>query len=138
MIERHDRPSSDAEASGRRHRVLLVDDEPSVLRALSRLLRREPYELVSTDNAAEALEMMTAAPADLIITDQRMPEMTGTELLEQIRTRWPNTIRMVLSGYSEVNAILEAGQQGRHLQVPDQAMERRGDQTPHPTRARSA
>ncbi|MCC7389369.1 MAG: response regulator [Phycisphaerales bacterium] len=95
-----------------RHRVLLVDDEVSVLRSLSRLLRREPYEVLTVATPDEAIQIMERQPAHLVISDQRMPQMMGTTLLAIVRQRWPDTVRIVLSGYSEINAILEAVNEG--------------------------
>ncbi len=98
--------------AGVRHRVLLVDDEVSVLRSLSRLLRREPYEVVAAQTPGAALQVMEQHPVHLVISDQRMPQMMGTALLAIIREGWPDTVRIVLSGYSEINAILEAVNEG--------------------------
>ena len=95
-----------------RPRVLLVDDEDNILASLRRLLRREPYELVCAGSAEEALRVLECSSVHLIITDYRMPGMTGTELLREIQARWPNTLRIVLSGYSEVKAIINAINEG--------------------------
>ncbi|MEM7624823.1 MAG: response regulator [Planctomycetota bacterium] len=90
-------------------RVLLVDDEQSILAALKRLLRREDYELFTAESGAEALEVIDAhGPFDLVMSDFRMPGMTGAELLQQVRDRNPETLRIILSGYSEVHAIIGA------------------------------
>lgn len=89
-------------------RVLIVDDEENILSSLRRLLRREPYELLSASSGKEAVEVMESAPVHLVITDYRMPGMTGTELLREVQQRWPDTLRIVLSGYSEVKAIISA------------------------------
>lgn len=97
-----------ADRSRPRHRVLIVDDEDSILASLRRLLRREPYELVTARSGQEALRLMEQQPAELIISDYRMPGMTGTELLREVQSRWPHTIRIILSGYSEVRAIIDA------------------------------
>ena len=104
-------PSSQTDTA-RQSRVLLVDDEESIIRALGRLLRREPYQLVTATSGAEALRLMEEEPADLIITDQRMPGMSGLELLQEVRQRWPNVIRIILSGYSNVDCILDAVNEG--------------------------
>lgn len=100
------------ENQGTRARVLIVDDEQSILSALKRLLRREPYEILTAGGADEALSVMEKEPVSLIITDYRMPNMTGTELLSVVQRRWPDTIRIVLSGYSEVKAIIAAINEG--------------------------
>ncbi len=91
-----------------RPRLLLVDDEPSILSALKRLLRREGYEILTADSGPRALEILDQTQVDVVMTDFRMPEMTGTELLKRVHERWPDTKRIVLSGYSEVTAVLDA------------------------------
>ncbi len=93
-------------------RVLIVDDEPSVLKSLRRLLRQEPYELVAADSGEEALRVLEEHPAPVVISDQRMPGMTGIELLHEVRRRWPDTIRIILSGYSAVQTIIAAINEG--------------------------
>jgi response regulator RpfG family c-di-GMP phosphodiesterase len=95
-----------------RPRVLLVDDEENILASLRRLLRREPYDLVIANSAREALEVLEQTPVQLVITDFRMPGMTGVELLQEVQRRWPHTIRIILSGYSEVRAIIAAINEG--------------------------
>lgn len=92
----------------RKRRVLLVDDEARILASLRRLLRREDYELVTATCGPQALELLETNPVDLIISDHRMPGMTGVEFLREVRTRWPDTLRIILSGYSEVSAIIAA------------------------------
>ena len=102
-----------AASSGKsRRRVLIVDDDQNILSSLRRLLRRESYELVTAHNGEEALRAMEEKPADVVISDHRMPGMTGTQLLREIQHRWPDTVRIVLSGYSEVKAIIAAINEG--------------------------
>ena len=98
-------------AIGKR-RVLLVDDEKKILASLRRLLRREDYELITANCGPEALELLEADPVQLIISDYRMPGMTGVELLREVRQRWPDTLRIILSGYSEVSTIIAAINEG--------------------------
>ncbi len=85
----------------RRERVLFVDDDPAVLAALGRLLEREPYEILATDRPAEALAWVGAGGVDLVVSDQRMPEMAGTDLLAEIGRRSPGTVRLILTAYPE-------------------------------------
>ena len=92
----------------KRYRVLLVDDEESILRALGRLLRGQPYEVVTAGGAEEALRLLEREPAHLVMSDHRMPGQTGVEFLREVRRRWPDTIRIILSGYTEVKAIIDA------------------------------
>lgn len=100
------------EAPGAASTVLIVDDEEGILSSLRRLLRREPYTLLTAGTADEALRIMETQPISLVISDYRMPAMTGTELLREVQRRWPETLRMVLSGYSEVKAIISAINEG--------------------------
>ncbi len=100
---------SPASAPSARSRVLIVDDEQSIIASLKRLLRREDYDLHTANSGVEALAVMDAhGPFDLVMSDFRMPGMTGAELLRKVRDRCPDTIRIILSGYSEVHAIIDA------------------------------
>ena len=94
------------------HRVLLVDDEKRVIGALRRLLRRESYELLSANSGPEAIRLLENNPVHLIISDHRMPGMSGIELLHEVSVRWPDTVRIILSGYSDVNTIIAAVNEG--------------------------
>ncbi|MCF8106461.1 MAG: HDOD domain-containing protein [Desulfohalobiaceae bacterium] len=91
-------------------RILFVDDDPNVLRGLKRMLRsmRHEWDMVFVESGNAALEIMAAHGFDVVLTDMRMPEMNGVELLEEVRTRHPETVRMVLSGYSDPNMILQS------------------------------
>ena len=82
-----------------RHVVVCVDDEPAILSALRRSLRSEPYELLTTENPESALEWLNSRDVSLVITDQRMPGMIGTELLEEVLKRSPSTARILLTAY---------------------------------------
>lgn len=93
-------------------RVMLVDDEMKIIAALRRLLRQEDYEIVTANTGDEALTLLECQPVSLIISDFRMPGMNGVDLLHQIRKRWPETIRIILSGYSEVKSIIAAINEG--------------------------
>jgi len=85
---------------GRRPVVLLVDDEPRILSALVRILRREGYELLSTDRPADALRMVEEHAVDCVVSDYKMPAMTGLELLERIARRRPHAARLLLTGWN--------------------------------------
>ena len=82
-----------------RHVVVCVDDEPGILSALRRSLRAEPYELLTTDRPENALRWVNSRDVSLVITDQRMPGMEGTELLEEVMRRSPSTARILLTAY---------------------------------------
>lgn len=106
------RPAPGSVPGEPRPRVLIVDDEEGILSSLRRLLRREAYELITVANAKEALRVMEEQPVSLLISDYRMPGMSGTDLLLEVQRRWPETLRIVLSGYSEVKAIISAINEG--------------------------
>ena len=92
--------------------LLLVDDEPNILNALKRLLRRENYRVLTASSGAEALEILAMQPVQVIISDQRMPEMSGIELLSKVKSLYPQTVRIILSGYSEAGTVTDAINQG--------------------------
>jgi DNA-binding NtrC family response regulator len=93
-------------AAERKHSVLLVDDEPDILFSLKGLLRLE-FELFTAESGREALEILARHPIQVVMTDQRMPEMTGVELLGQVKTRYPDAIRIVFTGYADIKAVVE-------------------------------
>jgi response regulator RpfG family c-di-GMP phosphodiesterase len=82
-----------------RHCVICVDDEPAILAALRRSLRQEPYDVLTTESPKDALRWVATRDISLIITDQRMPEMQGTELLEEVSKNSPSTARIILTAY---------------------------------------
>src|SRR5436190_3959397 len=83
------------------HTVICVDDDPAVLSALRRSLRVEPYQVLTTDRPREALSWVRGRQVSLIISDQRMPEMQGVDLLEEVAKDSPSTARMILTAYPE-------------------------------------
>jgi len=93
-------------SESKQHKVLIVDDEPEILKALSRGLHREPYETILADSGASALEVFAEQMISVIITDMRMPGMNGLELLEMIEDISPDTIKIVLTGYTKLPQIL--------------------------------
>jgi diguanylate cyclase (GGDEF)-like protein len=92
--------------------LLLVDDEDNILAALKRLLRRDGYRIITATSAAEGLQRLAEAEVDVIVSDQRMPGMTGVEFLHRARDLYPDTLRMVLSGYTELQSIIDAINEG--------------------------
>lgn len=94
-------------------RILLVDDERNVLRSLERLFLEEEYEIFTATSGQEALETMElSGPFQLIVSDYRMPSMSGVEFLGEVYRRWPNTERLILSGYADTAAIVAAINKG--------------------------
>jgi len=96
----------------RKRTLLLVDDEENILTSLRRLLRRDGYELLIGNSGAQGLELLAQHPVDVILSDQRMPNMTGVEFLRRVKTAYPDTVRMVLSGYTELQSITDAINEG--------------------------
>lgn len=88
--------------------LLCVDDEPFVLSALQRLFRRDGYQVLLANSATEGLEILEDEPVDLVISDMRMPVMDGAAFLKQVRARWPDTVRILLTGYASPDALDEA------------------------------
>ena len=94
------------------HTVLCVDDEANVLNALKRLFRKEGFALLTAATGAEALKLLQDNPVHMIISDQRMPEMSGTELMATVKQFYPDIIRIILTGYTDVDTITESVNQG--------------------------
>jgi two-component system response regulator HupR/HoxA len=92
--------------------VLFVDDEEKVLASLKRGLLDEPYETLFASSGKEALEILKQNQVHVIVTDMRMPEMGGLELLKAVKKDYPHIVRMVLSGYTQVSTLLTAINQG--------------------------
>jgi response regulator RpfG family c-di-GMP phosphodiesterase/HD-like signal output (HDOD) protein len=89
------------------YKILIVDDEPANLRLLERLFRRQ-YQIISASSGMEALELLTQHDVALIISDQRMPAMTGIEFLKRAAEMRQHTVRIILTGYTDVTALVEA------------------------------
>ncbi len=92
--------------------LLLVDDEPNVLTSLKRLLRRDIHTILTANSGLEGLDMLAQHKVDIIISDQRMPGMTGVEFLRAAKVNYPDTIRIVLSGYTELQSVTDAINEG--------------------------
>lgn len=105
-------PQAKLSAAGRQHTLLLVDDEANILSALKRLLRSSGYQILTATSGQEALQLLPQHPVDLVISDQRMPHMTGVDFLRQVKTLYPDTIRIVLSGYTELDSVTSAINEG--------------------------
>ena len=96
----------------RNHAVLFVDDEVNILKAVKRLLRHEPWEVLCASRPQEALELLDTQAVQVVVSDQRMPEMSGVDLLAAVRERHPDVVRMMLTGYTEMNVAVEAINRG--------------------------
>lgn len=95
-------------------RILFVDDERNVLRSLERLFLEEEYEIFTSASGQEALETLEqSGPFQLVVSDYRMPSMNGVEFLSEVCRRWPETERIILSGYADTAAIVSAINEGQ-------------------------
>jgi response regulator RpfG family c-di-GMP phosphodiesterase len=101
--------------------LLFVDDEPSILSSLKRLFRPHGYQIHLGEGGTAGLEILEREPVDLVISDMRMPGMDGAQFLEQVRLRWPDTIRILLTGYADIESTIAAinkGQIYRYIHKP--------------------
>ena len=120
-------PSASTPPTGAEHKhcLLVVDDEPEVCNAVYHLLRRR-YHVLRAHSAAEAVELLATHEVEIILTDQRMPNVSGVQMLARIKARHPEAIRMLYTGYSDLDAIVAAVNQGhiyRFLSKPWQPEE---------------
>ena len=84
-------------------RIIVVDDEPQVTASLARLLRRRGYDVGIATSASTALAMLHATPCDLLITDVVMPDISGTQLVAEVRRLWPKLPCLLVSGYASLD-----------------------------------
>jgi len=91
-------------------RILFVDDEPRVLQALQRMLRtmRHEWDMAFATSGREALDILSKTPFDVLVSDMRMPEMDGAQLLDEVAKHYPGTVRIVLSGHSAQEMVLRS------------------------------
>jgi len=89
------------------YKIMIVDDEPANLRLLERLFRQD-YKVITAGSGEDALELLAEHDTALLITDQRMPNMSGLELLKQTAELRPHMVRMILTGYTDVGTLVEA------------------------------
>lgn len=92
--------------------LLLVDDEPNILASLKRLLRRDGYHIITANSGQEGLDVLASHAVDVIVSDQRMPGMLGADFLRKAKLLCPQTIRIMLSGYTELQAVTDAVNEG--------------------------
>ncbi len=100
--------------------LLIVDDEPDVVFSLVALLRRD-FQVFTAESGAQALEVLLKHPIHVIMTDQRMPSMTGVELMSRVRAEFPDAIRIIFTGYADIRAVVYAINTGglyRYLTKP--------------------
>jgi len=92
--------------------LLFVDDESSILSSLKRLFRPHGYRILTAGGGAEGLAVLEKEAVDLVVSDMRMPEMDGAHFLEQVRSRWPHIVRILLTGYADVGSTIAAINRG--------------------------
>jgi response regulator RpfG family c-di-GMP phosphodiesterase len=97
-------------------KVLYVDDERANVAALKRLFRHEPFEFIGFDSPLTALSEIDQIKPAVVISDQRMPEMVGTDFLEKVRKRQPDTVRIIITGHPDLEAAIEAINRGHVFQ----------------------
>ncbi|OGQ86729.1 MAG: hypothetical protein A2512_08720 [Deltaproteobacteria bacterium RIFOXYD12_FULL_56_24] len=100
------------EASLQARTLLIVDDERPILTALQRMLADEGYRIFTAASAGEGLEILARNVVQVILSDQRMPEMSGSEFLSRAKVLYPDTVRMILSGYAELDTVIQAVNEG--------------------------
>ena len=94
------------------HKVLFVDDEPRVTKGLKHTLFQENYEILTANSGPEALEILRRESVDVVVSDEKMPGMSGTLLLSVIRRDYPNTVRIMLTGQASLEVAVQAINQG--------------------------
>ncbi|MBI1834670.1 MAG: response regulator [Burkholderiales bacterium] len=92
--------------------MLCVDDEPNILSSLRRLFRGKGYDVIVANSGQEGLETLEVEKVDLVISDMRMPIMDGAAFLEKVRARWPDLIRILLTGYADMQSTIDAINRG--------------------------
>ena len=90
----------------KKKRVMFVDDEPNILASLWRVFRKDGFEIYLAHNGWDALNKLRKNPVDLVVSDYRMPGMSGLELLEEVRKQYPQTKGMILSAYDDYPRLL--------------------------------
>ncbi|CAN7589098.1 EAL domain-containing protein [Massilia sp. LjRoot122] len=111
LLEDRAQPQAEAAVSGQRT-LLIVDDEENVSAALYRLLRRDGYRILRAKSGQEGLALLAMHEVQVVLSDERMPGMNGTEFLSRVKAMYPDTIRIMLSGYTAVDAIIAATNSG--------------------------
>lgn len=112
LADRRSIPAVPEHAAKRQRTLLLVDDEENILAALKRLFRRDGYRILTAISGEEGLRLLAQNDVDVIVSDQRMAAMTGGEFLRRVKTLYPDTVRLVLSGYTELQSITDAINEG--------------------------
>jgi len=114
MTQSRQSPTTDPklDASARVATILLVDDEPHITEALKRSFRREPYELLTATSGLDAQHILERRHVDVVVSDEQMPGLSGSQFLSWVRQHFPHTIRMILSGQASLEAAVRAINEG--------------------------
>ncbi|MDY0975347.1 EAL domain-containing protein [Massilia sp. CFBP9012] len=112
VVSNRAKPDEKQTADDKVQTLLIVDDDPNVLSALHRLFRRDGYRVLTASSPAEGFELLALYRVHVILCDQRMPVMSGTEFLSKVKEMYPETIRIILSGYTGVDSVLDSINRG--------------------------
>jgi len=112
LVANRAQPSEEESQESNRQTLLLVDDDVNVLSSLHRLFRRDNYRILTAMSPAEGFELLALHQVHVIVCDQRMPGMSGTEFLSKVKELYPETIRIILSGYTGLEAVLDSINRG--------------------------
>ena len=94
------------------HKILIVDDEPTITDTLKGVLSHEPYGILCAGSAEEALPILAREQVDVVISDEKMPGMSGSEFLSLVRQKYPGTIRVILTGHASLESAIRAINEG--------------------------
>jgi diguanylate cyclase (GGDEF)-like protein/PAS domain S-box-containing protein len=112
QLDRSQCRASDPAAASQVPTLLMLDDEENILRALSRMLRRDGYQILLASRVQDAFELLAKHKVQVILCDQHMPQMKGAEFFSQVKTLYPDAVRIVLSGCTDQRTVTEAVNQG--------------------------
>jgi DNA-binding NtrC family response regulator len=95
-----------------KHKVLIIDDDTAIREIMEETFSQEPYTVLMASSADEALSILSQEPVDVVISDEKMPGMSGSELLAVVRKKYPDTIRMILTGHANIDTVIRAINEG--------------------------
>ena len=95
-----------------KHAVLIIDDDTAIREMMEETFSQEPYTVLMASSADEALSILSQGPVDVVISDEKMPGMSGSELLAVVRKKYPDTIRMILTGHANLDTAIRAINEG--------------------------
>lgn len=101
----------------RQHKILFVDDEPALLEGIRNALRRQPYDVMTATSAVEALELLAHGNFDVVVSDERMPGMSGSQFVGFVRERHPEVVRIMLTGQASLESAIHAVNQGEVFRI---------------------